>query len=100
MALNYPLIPSPEHYLAIIEEWFLQQCRIYIQKFDQVPDISCKMFCKILRLLVKLLTGFEDVKRRERTWHRFNLGDAGLSWDFNLTPDPKQMHGFKEHEEC
>jgi hypothetical protein len=94
MALNYPNIPSPRHYAEIIDEWFLKQCRTYSKIYADVPDITCKIFCKILRLLIRVFTEFQEIRLYERTWHHFNLGDARLAWDFNLAPDPKHVHGL------
>ena len=71
-----------------------EQCHLYLQIYELVPDFSVQLFCKILRMIRECLTQFEQAKLQNRSFHKFYFGDAKLAWDFNIGPIPQQLHGL------
>ena len=52
LALNYPKLPSPEHYTDLTEDWMATVCHQYLKIYADVPDFAIKMMCKFLTLLL------------------------------------------------
>lgn len=46
LALNYPKLPSPEHYTEMTEEWMIQVCSEQLQLYSRLPYYTIKMFKK------------------------------------------------------
>lgn len=90
LALNYPKLPSPEHYTTMTEEWMADVCHQQLQKYKDVLEFAIKIFYKFLHLILKYL---EDLKLIDRSFHCFHFGVHKLAWDFNIDRIPPQ-HGL------
>ena len=93
LALNYPMLPSPE-FTELTEEWMAQVCSEQLQIYAGVLDFSIRMFRKFMHLIWTCLTQFGDVAMVDRNFHRFHFGNHKLAFDFNVGPLPQQMHGL------
>ena len=92
--LNWPRIRGPDAEDALTEQWMAKQAKYFIKYFEQVPDYTCQFFVKILRMIYVCLTGFEDAKKVDRMFWKFNMGTRELTWDFDIGPTPQQVHGL------
>ena len=92
--LNWPKIRGPEKEDPLTERWMAAQCKFYIKLFERVPDSTCQIFIKILRMLYVCLTGFEDAKLIDRQFWKFMMGTRELAWEFEIGPTPQQVHGL------
>ena len=93
-ALNYPALPSPDHFLDLTEEWMINVCKQMLELYAGVPEFTIKMFCKFLNLILICLQDFEDHKLISESFHRFYFGREKMAFDFNIGPTPNIMHGL------
>ena len=79
--LNWPKISGPKKEDPLTEQWMVKQCKYYIKLFERVPDFTCQLLVKILRMLYVCRTGFEDAKLIDRQFWKFMMGTRELAWD-------------------
>lgn len=92
--LNWPQIRGPATKDALTEHWMAKQSKYFIKLFKRVPDYTCHFLVKILRMIYVCLTVFEEAKKRDRTFWKFNMGTRELAWDFKTGPTPQQVHSL------
>ena len=72
LALNYPQLPSPEHYTDLTEEWMAKVCHQYLEKYAEVPDFAVKMMCKFLNLLLVCFQDFQEIQLLDPSFHQIS----------------------------
>ena len=94
LALNYPNLPNPEHFIELTEEWMIRVCSEQLQLYSGVLDYTITMFKIFLHLIQTCLTQFDELALVDHSFHHFHFGDHRLAFDFNVGPLPQQMHGY------
>lgn len=94
-ALNFPKVDPPESYLAIIEEWMVKVCQMYIKLFIGVLELTFRLIVKFLKFIIVCVTKFKDIKLDNPNFHRYyTTGDTQLAWDLNGIPFSKRLVGL------
>lgn len=84
LALNYPKLPSPQHYTELKEDWMAKLCLSMVNRLADVPQFTIKMFFKFMDLIYRCLIDFEDIKLLDHIYHRFHFGNQKLAFDFYI----------------
>ena len=80
--LNYPKLPSPASDQPLTEENFLETLSSLYAKYHELPDVSCRMLCKLINLFTVCIETFKDIQYQRTQMFKFSNTDTGLA--FNL----------------
>ena len=59
--LNYPRLPMPEPKKKPTEQYVINSMKNVISRLEGVPDLSCMMLTKIARMILTIMTAFNDL---------------------------------------
>ena len=61
-----------------------------ISRLEGVPDLSCMMLTKIAKMIITIMTAFNDLSQAGPHWSTYFEGPNGLAWNLGDAP-PKEI---------
>ena len=88
--LNYPCLPPPEPNKKPTEQYVINAMQSVISRLEGVLDISCMMLSKIAKMILTIITAFNNLPQAEPHWSTYFKGPNGLAWNISDAP-PKEI---------
>lgn len=92
--LNYPVLLPPQRRQRINEKYVVDTLNYFILKLKGIPDLSCVMLVKICKMLVTIITSFNNLARSGAHWTTYFEGPNGLAWDLSMAPSKDILYGL------
>ena len=92
--LNYPLLPEPAPDRKPTKKYVVDTLNNYIHRLKGIPDLSCVMLSKIARMIVTIITSFNDMSQARAHWTTYFEGPSGLAWDQQVAPRKEILMGL------
>lgn len=89
------MLPSPPSDEPLTEVSFLMTIDSLLEKYKEVPNPSCMLMSKYLRLLKECVEGFKELQHQRTTLlNRFNERNTGMVFDLSIRLDTSQFWGY------